>query len=271
MLKTRIITALLILPATVAVVFLLPSWGFRLAIAALLLIGSWEYTRLAALPGPASIALVVLQAGILALLQWQWATIDAYTGVILITAAVAWLLMFTRLFRYQGEDPIDTNYRVAGFLGALASITFCWYALAWSRELDGGPFAVFLLLVIIWAADIGAYFAGRFFGKSPLAPQISPKKTREGVYGGLVLAAAAAFLWSWLANLDWPAAALLVGAIVTALASVGGDLFVSVHKRTVKLKDSGALFPGHGGVLDRYDSLLAGAPFFALAAYYLGR
>lgn len=125
---------------------------------------------------------------------------------------------------------------------------------------------VFLLLLIIWASDVGAYFSGRQFGGRKLAPAISPKKTWAGVYGGVLLALAAAFLWSvYIAKLQIPPSALLILSALTTVTSVGGDLFISIHKRTVGLKDTGTLFPGHGGVLDRYDSLLAGAPFFALA------
>lgn len=271
MLRTRILTALIILPVTVGVVFFLPDWAFRLAIAVLLLIGSREFARLAGLSGGASITLVLLQAGVLAGLHLGWNKAFVHPGVLLGVGVLAWLLMFGRLIGYRGDETVTDRYRALGFSSALVSITTCWFALAWLRDLDRGPFVVFLLLLIIWASDVGAYFAGRFLGKTPLAPTISPKKTREGVYGGIVLALVAAFLWAWpISHLDLPALALAAGSIVTTLSSVGGDLFISVHKRTVKLKDSGALFPGHGGVLDRYDSLLAGAPFFALAAYLLG-
>ena len=109
------------------------------------------------------------------------------------------------------------------------------------------------------------YISGKQFGKRKLAPMISPKKTWEGVYGGMVLAVAAAYLWSELiAGLQIALPALVALSALTTLVSVGGDLFISLHKRTVGLKDTGTIFPGHGGVLDRYDSLLAGAPFFAL-------
>ena len=122
-----------------------------------------------------------------------------------------------------------------------------------------------MLLLIIWSADIGAFFAGRRFGRRKLAPQISPGKTQEGLLGGLVLAMLVAIVVSRTAGIlplapAWTAAL----AALTALVSAGGDLFKSIHKRTVGLKDSGSLLPGHGGVLDRFDSLLAGAPFFAL-------
>jgi phosphatidate cytidylyltransferase len=129
-----------------------------------------------------------------------------------------------------------------------------------------GEVIVFLLFLLIWASDVGAYFSGRLLGRRKLAPTISPKKTWEGVYGGIALAIAAAFLLAnVIAGLDFPPVALVVISVVTTLSSVGGDLFISIHKRTVGLADTGTLFPGHGGILDRYDSLLAGAPFFALA------
>jgi phosphatidate cytidylyltransferase len=125
---------------------------------------------------------------------------------------------------------------------------------------------VFLLFLLIWASDVGAYFSGRLLGRRKLAPAISPKKTWEGVYGGIALAIAAAFLLAnVIAGLDLSPWSLVVISVVTTLSSVGGDLFISIHKRTVGVADTGTLFPGHGGILDRYDSLLAGAPFFALA------
>jgi phosphatidate cytidylyltransferase len=205
-------------------------------------------------------------------MQLAWNSAILQPGIILPAGALAWLLMFSRLLTYRGDEVVDSRYRIISSICALLSISLCWYALAWLRSLDNGSHVVFLLLLIIWAADVGAYFAGRFLGKTPLAPRISPKKTREGVYGGILLALAASFLWAWpISHLDLSASALTAAALLTTLASVGGDLFISIHKRTVKLKDSGSIFPGHGGVLDRYDSLLAGAVFFALSAFLLGR
>jgi phosphatidate cytidylyltransferase len=136
----------------------------------------------------------------------------------------------------------------------------------WLRDLPRGDVVVFLLFLLIWASDVGAYFSGRWFGRRKLAPAISPKKTWEGVYGGMALAVAAAFLLAnVIAGLDLAPWSLVAISVVTTLSSVGGDLFISIHKRTVGLADTGTLFPGHGGILDRYDSLLAGAPFYALA------
>ena len=265
MLKTRFITALIIFPATIAVVFLPPSWLFRLLMALFLVTGCWEFRRLADLPARPGWALQGLQIMIIALMIYYWPAVRAMAMVFLWLGCLAWLLMFSRLFLYRDGEKPGPNFRRLGFLSALGSITFCWFSLSWLHDQPNGPLIVFLLLLIIWASDVGAYFSGRQFGRQKLAPVISPKKTREGVYGGIVLAIAAAFLWSGpVAGLDIPAVALLVMTALTTLASVGGDLFISIHKRTVGLKDTGIVFPGHGGILDRYDSLLAGAPFFAL-------
>lgn len=265
MLKTRIITALVIVPATVAAVFLSPSWLFRIIIALVLLTGSWEFRRLANLSSTGGWALLMAQFLLIALMMVFWPAVSAQPLILLAASCVIWLLMFTRLAAYRdGQDP-GPSFQGIGFLSALASTTFCWYSLSWLHALPNGPFLVFLLLLIIWASDVGAYFSGKQFGKRKLAPMISPKKTWEGVYGGMVLAVAAAYLWSELiAGLHIALPALVALSALTTLVSVGGDLFISLHKRTVGLKDTGTLFPGHGGVLDRYDSLLAGAPFFAL-------
>jgi len=266
LLKIRIITALVILPATIAAVFLSPPWLFRLVIALVLLTGSWEFRRLGNLSTASGWTLQAVQVLLLALMMVFWSEVKIQPALILGAGCLAWLLMFTRLFSYRDGEAPRPAFRPLSFLSALGATTFCWYSLAWLQDQAEGPFEVFLLLLIIWASDVGAYFSGKQFGKRKLAPGISPKKTWAGVYGGVILAIAAAFLWSeFIAGLHIPALALLLTTILTTLTSVGGDLFISIHKRTVGLKDTGTIFPGHGGVLDRYDSLLAGAPFFALA------
>jgi phosphatidate cytidylyltransferase len=271
LLRIRILTALVILPATLALVFLAPAWLFRLAVGVLMMIGCWEFRRLADLSERAGLALLVLQAFVVAglLLTWPAAALNA--KLLLAGASAAWLLLFTRLALYRPGVPPDARYRRLGFASAIGTLSFCLFALCWLREQPMGEWRVFMLFLMIWAADVGAYFSGRFLGRHKLAPRISPNKTWEGALGGVALATAAAFLLHFLvAGLAQASPAELVAlAVVTILASVGGDLFISMHKRSVGLKDSGRLFPGHGGVLDRYDSLLAGAPFFALALAWL--
>lgn len=275
MLKIRILTALVILPATLALVFLAPAWLFRLAVGILMMIGCWEFRRLADLSEREGLALLVLQAGVVAglLLTWPHAALNTPGDATLLMAgaSAAWLLLFARLALYRPGVPPDARYRRLGFTSAIGALSFCLFALCWLREQPMGEWRVFMLFLLIWAADVGAYFSGRLLGRHKLAPRISPNKTWEGALGGIALATAAAFLLAYLvAGLaQLSPAALVALAVVTSLASVGGDLFISMHKRTVGLKDSGRLFPGHGGVLDRYDSLLAGAPFFALTLAWL--
>ncbi|MBT8048901.1 MAG: phosphatidate cytidylyltransferase [Xanthomonadales bacterium] len=266
MLKIRILTALVIFPSTIAAVFLPPSWLFRLIIAVVLLTGSWEFRRLSNLTKTAGAVMLTVQVLLIALMIYFWPSIKTQPLLILGAGCLTWMLMFSRLSSYREGVQPGINFRRFGFLSALGATTFCWYALSWLHDQERGPFIIFLLLLIIWASDVGAYFSGKLLGKRKLAPVISPKKTWEGVAGGILLAIAAAFLWSnGIAGLQVPAGALVALSVLTTLSSVGGDLFISMHKRTVGLKDTGTIFPGHGGVLDRYDSLLAGAPFFALA------
>ena len=266
MLKIRILTALIIFPATLAAVFLAPPWLFRLIVAVLLMAGCWEFRRIADLTAQAGWTLVILQGLLFAWMLWSWPMAGQDAVLLLAAGCLTWLAMFGRLAMFRTGAKPDESYRRLGFLSAIGALTFCWIALSWLRDLPRGEVVVFLLFLVIWASDVGAYFAGRAFGRRKLAPVISPKKTWEGVYGGALLAIAAAFLLAnVLAGLDLPPLGLVLMSLVTTLSSVGGDLFISVHKRTVGLGDTGTLFPGHGGILDRYDSLLAGAPFFALA------
>ncbi len=270
MLKTRVLTAAAIALVAFALVFLVPPWAFRATIAALLLVGSWEYGRLAALGSVSRAVLLAAQFVLFAWLFINWDLVSGHASAFLTAACLSWLLMLLRLLTYRPAAGPGINYCFLSAFSALASLTFCAYALFWLHGRDGGPLLVLMLLFIIWAADIGAFFAGRRFGKHRLAPSISPGKTREGLLGGLVLAIVVAVAIAGLtgvlaAGTAWVAAL----AAVTVLVSAAGDLFISIHKRTVGVKDSGRLFPGHGGVLDRFDSLLSGAPFFALGVLLL--
>ena len=266
MLKQRVITALLLLPLVLAAIFALPAQWFPILLAIILLGGSWEYKRLAGFSGHTSgYLLVALQAVILMVLfslRDQWGNdILVYMSA----ACIAWLLMFIRLPLYRPEAKPDSGYRFISFVTAILSITTGWFAFSWIRMQPEGSWLILLLLLIVWAADTGAYFAGKTFGKNKLAPRISPGKTKVGFLGGLIAAPLVALLAAKLMPLTSiePTRLFMLG-LVTALVSVGGDLMISLHKRTSGRKDSSNLLPGHGGVLDRIDSLLAAAPFFAL-------
>jgi phosphatidate cytidylyltransferase len=270
MLKTRVLTAAIIALVAFAVVFLLPPPGFRVAIAALLLAGSWEYARLAALGRVSRFLLLAAQLALFACMFRYWEGLNRHALAFLTAGCLSWCLMLLRLVTYRPGQGPGLNYRFLSGFSALASLGFAGFALFWLHAQPRGEFLVLLLLFIIWAADIGAFFTGRQFGRHRLAPNISPGKTREGLLGGLLLALLVAIaLARQTAVLPGPAAWTALLSVVTVLASAGGDLFISIHKRTVGLKDCGRLFPGHGGVLDRFDSLIAGAPFFALGVLVL--
>lgn len=271
MLKTRITTALAIGLVAFIVLFVIEAAVFRVAMAALLLLGSWEFSRLAALGNAARTVLLAVQALLLALALVYWNALLAFALPLLVAACVSWFLMLLRLISFKPGNTPGLNYRMLSSCSALAAVSYAWFSLSWLRDQAAGEWLVLLLLVIIWAADIGAYFTGRRFGRNKLAPGISPGKTREGLLGGILLALLTAQLLTHFsgtfATPSWPLALITV---LTVLVSAGGDLFISIHKRTAGVKDSGRIFPGHGGVLDRFDSLLAGAPFFALGIFLLG-
>jgi len=271
MLKTRVVTAFFIAVGSFIVIFLMPPWLFRATMAVLWLIGSWEFSRLTGLGRIARWLLIVLQLVLIGLMMRNWSEIAGHSLTFLTAATLTWCVMFLRLVTFRPGLGPGINYRLVSFFCALASISFAWFALSWLRAQPGGMFLILLLMFIIWTADIGAYFAGRYFGRHKLAPSISPGKTREGLLGAVLLAIPVALLVSHLTP-GAPLSPVSVAAlsIITVLASAAGDLFISVHKRTVNLKDSGSLFPGHGGVLDRFDSLLSGSPFFAFGVLILG-
>lgn len=272
MLKQRVLTALLLLPLALAAIFALPAEWFIVLLAIIMLFGNREYARLAGLSGKFSArAMLSLQTVIFAILfqfREQW---NEHITIALVASCALWLLMFIRLPMFRPGTPVDGAYRAISFVTAIVSITTGWFALSWLRSQPDGSWLIMLLLLIVWSADTGAYFAGRTFGKRKLAPNISPGKTIAGLFGGLVAAPLVAFLAADLMPItSLEPNRLIPLVLVTALVSVGGDLLISLHKRTSGFKDSGNLLPGHGGILDRVDSLLAAAPFFALGLLLAG-
>jgi phosphatidate cytidylyltransferase len=156
---------------------------------------------------------------------------------------------------------------VAGWLALIPALAAVMRLFAGASSLPGS--ALFLMLAgLVSAADIGAYFAGRRFGRHKLAPQISPGKTWEGVLGGSVSVMLVAY--GIAATFGFSRGGFVVLSAVVFVASVVGDLTESLYKRGAGLKDSGFILPGHGGVLDRIDSLLAAAPFYVLGLEWLG-
>ena len=268
MLKLRVLTALVLIPLMLWALFALPQTAFMIFIGVFVLIGAWEWSALCALKKmPARLAYVVLLAiaGVLLLIT------PSLTLALMGLAVLWWLWIFIELIVYpevhQGFLASRTGKLVSGFVVLLPA----WIALPVLRELPphNAWLALFLLL-IVWAADTGAYFAGHRWGKTKLAPKVSPGKTWEGVAGGVAVVLALALATGVYVG-HYTGAMLLAWvllATLTAFVSVLGDLFESRLKRAAGVKDSGTLFPGHGGVLDRIDAFTAAAPLFTFACLW---
>jgi len=267
-LKQRLLTALVLIPLVVWAVLELSTAVLGLILALFVLLGSWEWARLIGLQTTlARLSYVTFIAMLLYLSKFLLATSENFIFAALVVAGLWWLIGTVWVFRYRGETglkPIDTQFGL--FVGVIVLIP-TWLAMTYIHAFsENGPAMLLFVMVLIWAADSGAYFAGRKFGKHKLAPQVSPGKTIEGVVGGLL--AAALFSLIGATSFDLPVLggiSFVVLSVIVVLLSVIGDLFESLFKRRAGVKDSGQLLPGHGGVLDRIDSLTAAAPIFALA------
>lgn len=272
MTRVRLLAALVMTPLAVAAILLLPTPWMMVLAALLFLAGLWEWFDLAEIDDP--LARTVLLAAHLALMVaivWASRSTIGPTLVLFQLASVIgviwWLLALMWLGHYQFASDHNTHARVFKLAAGALSVIPAWCALAWIHaSTPNGHHWLLVALTIVWAADSGAYFAGRTLGRHKLAPRISPNKTIEGLAGGVVAGVVAgvgvAFLLAGAQPAQLPAVALV--ALAAVLFSVVGDLFESLLKRHAGVKDSGHLIPGHGGVLDRIDGVLAALPVFAL-------
>ena len=271
MLKWRWITALALLPLVLGAVFLLPNAGFALVMLVVVALGAWEWAALVGLRETSErvgylLAVVMIAGG-----AWLLFPFPLLTAVLLSLGALVWCALAVWQVRFElGRAAADAVSGVPGMALGVLVLVPAWFALVWMHARPDGPWVVVVVLVLTWAADVGAFFAGRWFGRRRLAPRTSPGKTQEGALGGLLLAVALVWGMSVLLPVYLPGFGVLaLLALVTVAASILGDLFESMIKRLRGVKDSGTLLPGHGGVLDRIDSLTATAPVFAAGLVWL--
>lgn len=265
MLKQRIITGLILAITFLCAIVFLPTEALAMVLAVVMMIAAWEWTRLAVLkPFECLLFYLAMALGMWGLYcfpdalqidQWLlWSSLLWWSGITVI------------ILRYK---PVDVDHsqgivRLSKAMMGLIALLPAWWALVQLHSYAdyGYQFFIFAFL-IVWFADVGAYFAGKSLGKRKLAPNVSPGKTIEGMLGGLISVVALSFAASlWFGFSGQKQALFILMCGVIAVYSVFGDLFESLLKRQAGMKDSSQLLPGHGGVLDRIDSVLAAAPLF---------
>ncbi|KGM06547.1 Phosphatidate cytidylyltransferase [Methylophaga thiooxydans] len=273
MLKQRLITAAILIPLVVWALLALSTESLSYGLGLVALLAAWEWLQLMGFKQKYQLALAVmamLLTGYLALFYLPIKVLLTVTLLIWLSASIIILLF--------AHKPLPQNllnlFKTPLFVVIIATVVLTGFVASASylhSFPEQGPALLLFVLVSVWLADTGGYFAGKRFGKHKLAKEISPNKTWEGVAGALVLSGVFAtgfyllVLESSLSLISW-----LFLTALTVLISIVGDLFESVFKRCFNVKDSGQLLPGHGGILDRIDSLLAAVPVFTVAVLLMG-
>jgi len=287
MLLQRIITASILASLIALAVFQLSIEYFSLVLGLITLLAAWEWSRLAGIDSLVKRGLFLLlfilpMLGIhfwtqlleLIALGFDWTDVRTYSGALewlVIAPVLFWILMMLLIRKTPTgilQMEVGTRYKL--FIGWFVLLA-TWMFLSRLRALYGSEMTMYLLL-LIWTADVSAYFIGKRFGTVKLSPEISPGKTVQGMYGALIAGVLCAAILSLIYQFPFMIASdfVLLSAL-TVLISIYGDLFFSVVKRQRGVKDSGSLLPGHGGILDRIDSIVAATPFFYAGVFLIYR
>lgn len=270
MLRQRIITGALMAAVCVAVVLLAPVPVFIVFVGVIVALAGWEWANFCDIHGQLGRwlyagALITVGCAIGFSLSW----IPMLTAqTVFIASGIWWAIALLWVQGYPASAVLWRSQWMRALMGGMVILP-AWLGLTVLRQLEMGQWLVLAVVVIVAAADIGAYFSGRAFGRRKLAPAVSPGKSWEGVYGGVGAVAIVTVIFIFLTGHDGLFAALVI-TLSTGLVSVLGDLLESMLKRHRGIKDSSQLLPGHGGILDRIDGLLAAVPIFALALMATG-
>ncbi|MEG0280197.1 MAG: phosphatidate cytidylyltransferase [Morganella sp. (in: enterobacteria)] len=275
MLKYRLITAIILIPLVILALFMLPPAAFGFVVIAVCGLGGWEWAQFAGLFGAGQriVTGLVFAAGLAAwqlTLDMNYLTADfAVTGSLWV-ALVWWICAVLLVVTFPKSAALWKNSVVIRLLFGVVTIVPFYSGMMVLRtqgyaggDIYQGSWWLLYVMLLVWAADSGAYAFGRLMGKHKMAPRVSPGKTLEGLAGGLITAGLVSWLFSHYSPLHNLPEYLIPVSVIVVLISVFGDLTESMFKRQSGVKDSSQLIPGHGGVMDRIDSLTAAVPVFA--------
>ncbi len=282
MLKQRIVTAVVLLACLIAATTLLSSFGFALFVSVTVMLAAWEWCGLTGLGKQLSragymTAIATVLAGLFLALNISGDAlgVNQYRlAVILGLGTLFWLLSLIILITYPTNKTAWNDQSKIAIMGLFALIPV-WAAVIQLKYLMPSGVLVIALIILVAAVDVGGYFVGIRFGRRRLAPELSPSKSWEGVWGGLGLCLLVGIGLSWAAHRyieilePWQFIALLMLTLLTTFFSIIGDLLESMLKRNRNVKDSGGILPGHGGLLDRVDGLMAAAPIYTLLVMFV--
>ena len=277
--KQRIITALILAPLVILGIFKLPLMGFIIALTAVTLLGFWEWTQFT---GSRSRIAALIPAVIVTGLSFLYISPEANSlnhlstphYVMLGVGFVWWIIASLMAITYpKSTKSWQSSPLLRHLFGFLTLLPFLWSVIILrATDITVDPYhgakLVLFVCFLVWAADSGAYFAGKSMGKRKMAPNVSPNKTIEGLLGGIITALIVGWLFADWFDIQFTSSVhMVVITLITVVISVLGDLVESMFKRISGIKDSSNIIPGHGGVLDRIDSLTAAFPVFALLYY----
>ncbi|QIM65147.1 phosphatidate cytidylyltransferase [Frederiksenia canicola] len=288
MLKQRVLSAIVMIAVALAALFGLPPLPFTLALAGIIVLGMWEWAQFVGIKRPVARAIVgfatfgLLLFPIMASTNYIQAArfLTDETTPLLLLGGIWWIVAIVLVTSYPNSATWWNKSIAAKFIfGFCTLIPFFIGTLAlrfYNYNLDQfqGTYLLLYVFLLVWGADSGAYFVGRAIGKHKLAPKVSPGKSWEGAIGGVLTSAviAAIFLNVAPSNVfgrELATVPFIVLSMVTVVISALGDLSESMFKRQAGIKDSSNLIPGHGGILDRIDSLTAAVPVFAIGFFFL--
>jgi len=265
MLLQRIMTAVPLGALAVWFVLTQSSEALFYAILFFIAVSAWEWSMLCGFNHVLMrIAYAAVVIGAIYLVYFLLVDHLLSINLLLLVAVVWWLLVIYRMTSKHPEEASNKPSIIKLLIGFITLVPPV-FAMIYIHQQPQGAYWLLYSISLVWIADTGAYFSGKRFGKNKLAPRLSPGKTREGFYGAVFATGLYSILAGYLLGLDFiQMVELLIIGFFATIFSVAGDLFISLLKRERGVKDTGAILPGHGGILDRIDSIMPSAPFFAL-------